>query len=69
MQFVYDLTLKTILKDIPKRFFKMVTGFEDARFLDVQLPFVEYRQPDLIMDMPDGSLWHFEIQSVRHGNA
>ncbi|KJU83773.1 hypothetical protein MBAV_004031, partial [Candidatus Magnetobacterium bavaricum] len=41
----YDVTLKSILKELPKRFFKILTGFEFARFLDVQLPFVEYRQP------------------------
>ncbi|MBF0336889.1 MAG: hypothetical protein HQL05_03575, partial [Nitrospirae bacterium] len=59
----YDITLKSILKDVPKRFFNMLTGFEDAKFLDVQFPSVRYRQPDLLMDLPDNSLWHFEIQS------
>ncbi|MBF0345567.1 MAG: hypothetical protein HQL06_15235 [Nitrospirae bacterium] len=68
MQFVYGLTLKTILKDIPKRFFKMLNGFEDSRFLDVQLPFVEYRQPDLLMELPDNSLLHVELQSSNDSN-
>ncbi|MBF0342742.1 MAG: hypothetical protein HQL06_00790 [Nitrospirae bacterium] len=63
MQFVYDLTLKAILKDVPKRFFKIITGFEEARFLDVQFPSIKYRQPDLLMELPDNSLWHLELQS------
>ncbi len=64
----YDITLKSILKDVPKRFFNMLTGFEDAKFLDVQFPSVRYRQPDLLMDLPDNSLWHFEIQSSNDSN-
>ncbi|MBF0539717.1 MAG: hypothetical protein HQL03_15860 [Nitrospirae bacterium] len=59
----YDITLKSILKDVPKRFFKMITGFDDAKFIDTHFPSVKYSQPDLLMDMPDGSLWHFEIQA------
>ncbi|MBF0607858.1 MAG: hypothetical protein HQL61_09965 [Magnetococcales bacterium] len=59
----YDITLKSILKDVPKQFFRMITGFDDARFLDTHFPSVKSRHPDLLMDMPDGSLWHFEIQA------
>ncbi|KJU81733.1 hypothetical protein MBAV_006075 [Candidatus Magnetobacterium bavaricum] len=64
----YDMTLKSILKDVPRRFLKMLTGFEDAKFLDVQFPSIKYRQPDLLMDLPDDSLCHFEIQSFNDGS-
>ncbi|MBF0337047.1 MAG: flagellar biosynthesis/type III secretory pathway protein, partial [Nitrospirae bacterium] len=59
----YDLTLKGILKDVPKRFFKIITGFEEATFLDVQFPSVKYRQVDLLVERPDKTLLHIELQS------
>ncbi|MBV6342737.1 hypothetical protein HWQ67_14215, partial [Candidatus Magnetobacterium casensis] len=59
----YDVTLKAILKELPRRFFKILTGFEVVKFLDVQLPSVEYRQPDLLVELPDDSLLHIELQS------
>ncbi|MES0336860.1 MAG: hypothetical protein SFH39_10990 [Candidatus Magnetobacterium sp. LHC-1] len=64
----YDITLKAILKDVPKRFFKMITGFDNAKFLDAEFTSIKYRRPDLLMDMPDGSLWHFEIQAQNDSN-
>ncbi|WP_420266956.1 hypothetical protein [Candidatus Magnetominusculus dajiuhuensis] len=34
----FDLTLKDLLKDIPVKFLKILTGYEDGKFLDIQLP-------------------------------
>ncbi|KWT91026.1 hypothetical protein [Candidatus Magnetominusculus xianensis] len=60
----YDITLKKLLKDIPTAFLKILTGFETGRFLDVTLVDIQYRKPDLIIELPDGSILHIEIQST-----
>lgn len=60
----YDLTLKDLLKDIPARFLKILTGFETGKFLDVQLPNISLNEMDLLIELPDESLLHLEIQST-----
>ncbi|MBF0464265.1 MAG: hypothetical protein HQK88_05200 [Nitrospirae bacterium] len=42
---------------------KILTGFETAKFLDVQFPEIKYRQPDLLIELPDDSLFHMEMQA------
>ncbi len=42
---------------------KILTGFETAKFLDVQFPDIRYRQPDLLVELPDETLFHMEMQS------
>ncbi|MEO5356740.1 MAG: hypothetical protein H7844_05505 [Nitrospirae bacterium YQR-1] len=59
----HDITLKDIMKGLPRKFMKLLTGFETANFLDVQFPSVKYRQPDLLLELPDESLFHMEIQA------
>ncbi|MBF0519605.1 MAG: hypothetical protein HQK92_07775 [Nitrospirae bacterium] len=59
----YDITLKSILKEGPRRFMKMLTGYETAKFLDVQFPEIKYRQPDLLVELPNESLFHMEMQA------
>ncbi|MBF0516299.1 MAG: hypothetical protein HQK97_04135 [Nitrospirae bacterium] len=59
----YDITLKDILKDIPKVFLKLITGYETGKFLDVQFPDIALREPDLVFEVVDGKILHFEIQS------
>ena len=63
----YDITLKALLKDMPVMFLKILTGFETGKFLDIQLPNIQYRFPDLIIELPDGSILHIEIQSASDG--
>ncbi|MEO5356220.1 MAG: hypothetical protein H7844_02855 [Nitrospirae bacterium YQR-1] len=59
----YDITLKSILKELPRKFMKILTGFETAKFLDVQFPDIRYRQPDLLVELPDVTLFHMEMQA------
>ncbi|MBF0464250.1 MAG: hypothetical protein HQK94_04095 [Nitrospirae bacterium] len=63
----YDLTLKKLLKDIPAKFLKILTGYETGKFLDIQLPNIQYWLPDLIIELPDCSILHIEIQSASDG--
>ncbi|KWT82594.1 hypothetical protein [Candidatus Magnetominusculus xianensis] len=60
----YDLTLKDLLKDIPVKFLKILTGYENGKFLDCQLPNIQLNEMDLLIELPDGSLLHLEIQST-----
>ncbi|MEO5361977.1 MAG: hypothetical protein H7843_16305 [Nitrospirota bacterium] len=59
----YDVTLKDIMKDIPKVFLKILTGYETGKFVDVQFPDIQLREPDLVIEVKDGNLVHIEIQS------
>ncbi|MBF0458161.1 MAG: hypothetical protein HQK99_09730 [Nitrospirae bacterium] len=59
----YDITLKDILKDVPKVFLKLITGYETGRFVDVQFPDIQLREPDLALEVEGGKLLHVEIQS------
>ncbi|MCG6552077.1 MAG: hypothetical protein L7F77_07100 [Candidatus Magnetominusculus sp. LBB02] len=60
----YDITLKDLLKDIPKVFLKLLTGYETGKFIDVQFPDIQLREADLVLEVTDGKLIHFEIQST-----
>ncbi|MBF0464522.1 MAG: hypothetical protein HQK88_09260 [Nitrospirae bacterium] len=64
----FDITLKSILKKLPRKFMKIMTGFETAKFLDVQFPEIKYRQPDLLVELPDDSLFHMEMQAQNDRN-
>src|SRR3989338_6362332 len=59
----YDKTLKEILKTIPHKLLKLLTGFEDGIFLDVQFSEIKSREPDLLVELPNGSIFHLELQS------
>ncbi|MBF0343904.1 MAG: hypothetical protein HQL06_06695 [Nitrospirae bacterium] len=64
MHQIYDVLLKDIIKDVPPKFLKILTGYETGRFLDIQLPDVQVRQPDLLVEVEDGNIVHIEIQST-----
>ncbi|MBF0557047.1 MAG: hypothetical protein HQK96_21235 [Nitrospirae bacterium] len=64
----YDITLKDILKDIPKVFLKLLTGYETGNFIDVQFPDIQLREADLVIEVTDGKLIHVEIQSTNENN-
>jgi predicted transposase YdaD len=59
----YDYTLKDLFKDIPSALLQLLTGFRDGKFLDIQFPDIKYRQPDLLLELPDGTIFHLEFQS------
>jgi hypothetical protein len=59
----YDYTLKDLFKDIPSALLQLLTGFKDGKFLDIQFPDIKYRQPDLLLELPDGTIFHLEFQS------
>ena len=59
----YDYTLKELFKNIPSMFLKLLTGFEEGKFLDIQFPDIKQRQPDLLIELPNEKIFHLEIQS------
>lgn len=59
----YDYTLKDLFKDIPSALLELLTGFRDGKFLDIQFPEIKYRQPDLLLELPDSTIFHLELQS------
>ena len=59
----YDYTLKNLFKDIPSGLLQLLTGFSDGKFLDIQFPDIKHRQPDLLLELPDGTIFHLELQS------
>ncbi|MBF0537299.1 MAG: hypothetical protein HQL03_03495 [Nitrospirae bacterium] len=58
----YDIVLKGLLKNVPVKFLKLLTGYEDGRFLDVQFPDIQLREPDLVIEVSDGLVFHIELQ-------
>ena len=59
----YDYTLKDLFKDIPSTLLKLLTGFREGKFLDIQFPEIKCRQPDLLLELPDSTIFHLELQS------
>ncbi|MBF0565046.1 MAG: hypothetical protein HQK89_07380 [Nitrospirae bacterium] len=68
MSQLYDITLKKTIKNIPKRFLKILTGFEEGEFLDTTFPTVQNRVPDLVIKLPDISIFHLELESNNENN-
>ncbi|MBF0343803.1 MAG: hypothetical protein HQL06_06185 [Nitrospirae bacterium] len=64
MHKTYDVLLKDIIKDVPPKFLKILTGYETGKFLDIQFPDVKLREPDLLVEVEDGNIVHIEIQST-----
>ncbi|MBV6341714.1 hypothetical protein [Candidatus Magnetobacterium casense] len=60
----YDIALKDIIKDIPRQFLKILTGYDSWQFMDVQFPDIQARQPDIVIKTSDGTIIHIEIQST-----
>jgi len=59
----YDLTLKDLFHNQPRRLLKLLTGCAGGRPLTVEYPEVRQRRPDLVLELDDGRLYHLEIQS------
>ncbi|KJU86030.1 hypothetical protein MBAV_001774 [Candidatus Magnetobacterium bavaricum] len=60
----FDITLKDIIKDMPRIFLKLLTGYDWWEFIDVQFPDVQSRQPDIVIRVRDGRIIHIEVQST-----
>ncbi|MEO5357226.1 MAG: hypothetical protein H7844_08005 [Nitrospirae bacterium YQR-1] len=59
----FDITLKGLWKNVPVKLLKILSGFDNGKFLDNQLTNVGLLLPDLIIELPDISLLHIEIMS------
>lgn len=59
----YDITLKDILKGIPKRFVEILTGRKALEFLDTGFPKVEELKADLLIRLEDGNIFQLELQT------
>ncbi|MBF0520121.1 MAG: hypothetical protein HQK92_10380 [Nitrospirae bacterium] len=59
----FDITLKGLLKDIPVKFLKIISGFDSGKFLDTQLTNVNILIPDLLIELTDLTILHVEIMS------
>jgi len=59
----YDLTLKELFHNQPRRLLKLLTGCGGGRPLTVEYPEVRQRRPDLVLELDDGRIYHLEIQS------
>jgi len=64
-RFIYDRTLREVLKGIPRNLVKLLTGAEGVELLDTAFPKAEERQADLLVRLGDGRLFHLEIQAQR----
>ncbi|MBF0538741.1 MAG: hypothetical protein HQL03_10875 [Nitrospirae bacterium] len=60
----YDITLKDIIKDVPQRFLRLLTGYEADRFIDIQFPDVAVRYVDIAFETADGNIVQLELQST-----
>ena len=59
----YDIVLKDLLYDIPTRFIYMLSGVKAMELLNVELPEVRRRNPDLLLRLSDDSILHIELQT------
>ncbi|WP_040335062.1 hypothetical protein [Candidatus Magnetobacterium casense] len=59
----YDIVLKDIVKDAPRRFLKLLTGYDTGKFIDIQFPDIQIREVDILIELPDGNIAHIEMQS------
>lgn len=60
---LYDLTLKELFHGAPSRLVQILTGRRAVETLNVEFPAVRKRQPDLVMRLDDGRIYHLELQS------
>ena len=66
--FVYDRTLRELLKGLPYKFIEILSGKKGVRFIDTQLPQVKERRPDLVVELEDESVFHLEVQTKKDEN-
>lgn len=59
----YDLTLKELFHGKPSRLLEILTGGRAVETLNVEFPAIKKRQPDVVMRLDDGRIYHLELQS------
>ncbi|KJR41735.1 Transposase (putative), YhgA-like protein [Candidatus Magnetoovum chiemensis] len=59
----YDITVKSLIKNAPNEFLKMLIGNKSVKFIDTELPTTKVRRPDLLLMTEDGEIFHIELQS------
>ena len=59
----YDIVLKDLLYDIPTSFIYVISGIRIKKLLNVELPEVRKRVPDLLLLLEDDSILHIELQT------
>ncbi|KJU83783.1 hypothetical protein MBAV_004024, partial [Candidatus Magnetobacterium bavaricum] len=60
----YDIALRDILKDMPRTFLRLLTGYATGKFLDVQFPDIQARRPDILFKVVvRRKIFQIEIQS------
>ena len=59
----YDLTLKDLFQNLPRRLLQLLTGSDAAQVFSAEYPSVAKRLPDLVLRLTDGRLYHLELQS------
>ncbi|MBF0537947.1 MAG: hypothetical protein HQL03_06805 [Nitrospirae bacterium] len=60
----FDIALKDIIKDMPRTFLRLLTGYDYGNFIDVQFPDIQIRQADIAFEAHDGNIIHVEVQST-----
>ena len=59
----YDIVLKDLLYDMPGSFIYIISGMKAVELLNVELPEVRKRNPDLLLLLDDDSILHIELQA------
>jgi predicted transposase/invertase (TIGR01784 family) len=59
----YDIVLKDLLYDMPGSFIYVISGMKAVELLNVELPEVRKRNPDLLLLLDDDSILHIELQA------
>ena len=59
----YDIVLKDLLYDMPASFIYVISGMKAVELLNVELPEVRKRNPDLLLLLDDDSILHIELQA------
>src|SRR5437763_1578155 len=64
MQSKYDILLKDLFQDEPSVLLEELTGYKEGKFINCEFPNIQYKVGDLLRELPDGTLFHLEIQST-----
>ncbi|KJU85315.1 hypothetical protein MBAV_002261, partial [Candidatus Magnetobacterium bavaricum] len=64
----YDIVLKDIIKDAPRRFLKLLTGYDTGKFIDVQFPDIQIKEVDIFIELPDKDMVQIDMQSSNDPN-
>ncbi len=62
-RFIFDRTLRDLLKGLPRCFVKILAGVAPLEYLDVNFPKVEEREADLLVRLKNGEIFHLEVQA------